>query len=65
MSLHPEAIDRTGCAEPAPLSAHVFVDESKERGLLLAAAVVLPAELARGGTWRSTVRGLVTEVREV
>lgn len=38
------------------MTAHVFADESKERGYLLVAAVVVPDELA---ATRALVRGLV------
>ncbi|MFE9915418.1 hypothetical protein ACFYPG_09665 [Micromonospora sp. NPDC005553] len=38
------------------MNAHVFVDETKERGLLVAAAVVLPADLAAA---RRTIRDLI------
>ncbi|MBM0232337.1 hypothetical protein JNW91_10965 [Micromonospora sp. STR1_7] len=38
------------------MNAHVFVDETKERGLLIAAAVVLPADLAAA---RRTIRDLI------
>lgn len=38
------------------MNAHVFVDETKERGLLVAAAVVLPADLVAA---RRTIRDLI------
>ncbi|MGW4501218.1 hypothetical protein ACWENR_21720 [Micromonospora sp. NPDC004336] len=38
------------------MNAHVFVDETKERGLLVAAAVVLPADLTAA---RRTIRELI------
>ncbi|MET8278803.1 hypothetical protein [Micromonospora sp. NPDC005174] len=38
------------------MDAHVFVDETKERGLLVAAAVVLPADV---GTARRSIRDLI------
>jgi hypothetical protein len=38
------------------MNAHVFVDETKERGLLVAAAAVPPAELAAA---RRTIRDLI------
>ncbi|MFY1618852.1 hypothetical protein [Micromonospora sp. WMMD736] len=38
------------------MNAHVFVDETKERGLLVAAVVVLPADLTAA---RRTIRDLI------
>jgi hypothetical protein len=38
------------------VSAHVFVDETKERGYVVAAAVVLPSELA---ATRQAIRPLI------
>ncbi|WP_444949608.1 hypothetical protein [Micromonospora ureilytica] len=38
------------------MNAHVFVDETKERGLLVAAAIVLPADVAAA---RRTIRDLI------
>lgn len=44
------------CLELASVTTHVFADESKDRGYLLVAAVVVPDDL---GAVRTLVRGLV------